>query len=146
MHSTRQIVTCLASLLLATTALAACGTAQGEEVEETPVVQIEDSGTAGLSRVTLSDIGAKRIGLELADVKAGADGLEIPYASVLYDPDGGTWAFVSADPNVYVRQAIVIDHIEGDTAYLTDGPAAGTHVVATGANELYGAEIGVGDE
>lgn len=146
MHNTRQIVTCVVSLLLGATALAACGAAEGDEGDATPVVQVEDSGVPGIGRVTLSELGTERIGLELADVEAGADGAEIPYAAVLYDPDGETWTFVNTEPNVYVRQAIVVDHIEGDTAYLTDGPDAGTKVVATGANELYGAEIGVGDE
>jgi hypothetical protein len=133
-------------LLLAATALAACGEAEGEGPEGAPVVQIEESDTAGLSRVTLSDLGSQRIGLVLTDVSTGAEGLEIPYDAVLYDADGATWTFVSLEPNVYMRQSITIDHIDGDVAYLTAGPDVGAKIVSIGANELYGAEIGVGDE
>jgi len=65
---------------------------------------------------------------------------------VLYDPDGKTWVFVDRGQLTYVREPITIDRIEGDVVYLSDGPAVGTGVVAVGATELYGAEIGVGDE
>ena len=146
MHPRRHMVKNVVSVLMAATALAACGEAKGAEPEAEPVVQIEESDEAGVSRVTLSDIGSQRIGLELTDVSTGADGLEIPYDAVLYDPNGATWTFVSLQPNVYMRQSITIDHIDGDTAFLTDGPTAGAKIVSTGANELYGAEIGVGDE
>ena len=49
-------------------------------------------------------------------------------------------------PLTYVRESIKVDRIDGDVAFLTDGPSAGTKVVKVGASELYGSEIGVGDE
>ena len=70
--------------------------------------------------------------------------MTIPYAAVVYDSAGKTWAYVNEDPLVYKRAEITVDEIDGDVARLTAGPPAGTQVVTTGAAELYGAEIGVG--
>ena len=70
--------------------------------------------------------------------------MTIPYAAVVYDADGKTWAYVNSQPLVYERAEITVDEIEGETARLSAGPPAGTQVVTTGAAELYGAEIGVG--
>ena len=51
---------------------------------------------------------------------------------------------VKAD--TYVRKAITVDSIVGDTAYLTKGPPAGTQVVVVGAPELLGAEYEIAGE
>jgi hypothetical protein len=45
-----------------------------------------------------------------------------------------------------VRAPITVDHIESGVAFLTAGPATGTAVVTVGGPEVYGAEIGVGEE
>jgi len=63
---------------------------------------------------------------------------------VLYDADGTTWAYAASERNVFVRNEIVVDRIEGDLAYLVEGPPVGAEVVTTGAAELYGTETGVG--
>jgi hypothetical protein len=70
----------------------------------------------------------------------------VPYASVLYDPDGKTWAYTSPEPLVFVRQALVIDRIQGDLAILADGPPVGTAVAIRGVAELHGSEYGVGGD
>ena len=62
---------------------------------------------------------------------------------MLYDPDGATFTYTSPEPLVFVRAPITIDRIEGDVAYLTEGPATGTSVVTVGAAELFGTELGV---
>jgi hypothetical protein len=67
-----------------------------------------------------------------------------PYAAVLYDARGNTWAYTTPKPLTFVRQAIHIDYIEGDLAVLSDGPPSGTEVVIVGAAELFGAETGIG--
>ena len=38
---------------------------------------------------------------------------------------------------------ITVDRVEGDQAFLSSGPAAGTEIVTQGAAELYGAETGI---
>lgn len=68
----------------------------------------------------------------------------IPFTAVIYDVKGGTWAYTNPEPLTYVRAPITIDYVDGEWAYLSDGPEAGTEVVTLGAAELYGAETGVG--
>ena len=68
----------------------------------------------------------------------------VPYAAVLYDTKGDTWTYISAESLIFVRQKVKVDYIEGDQVYLTEGPAAGTTIVTSGAAELYGTETGVG--
>ncbi len=84
--------------------------------------------------------------MEAVTATAGGQGTQIPYGAVLYDPEGDTWAFVNVSALTFVRAPIDVDHIDGDVAFLSGGPPAGTKVVKVGAAELYGAEIGVGDE
>jgi len=45
--------------------------------------------------------------------------------------------------SVFIRQPIVIDYIEGNSAFLLEGPDLGIEVVVVGAAELFGAEVGV---
>ena len=67
--------------------------------------------------------------------------LSVPYWAVLYDSAGKTWVYTNPEPRVFVRQAITVERIDGATALLSEGPAVGTVVVTTGAEELYGAEF-----
>lgn len=69
--------------------------------------------------------------------------LVVPYSAVMYHFDGSTWTYTNPEPFVYVRESITIDHIDGDVAFLSEGPPAGTTVVTVGAAELYGVEFGV---
>lgn len=97
-----------------------------------------------LKQVTLTPDGAERISLATGAVAEGSDGLTVPYSAVIWDPDGLAWAYVEKGTNVFVREEIVVDRIEGDTAYLSSGPAAGTKVAVVGVAELFGAETGIG--
>jgi hypothetical protein len=103
-----------------------------------------------LSRVTLTADAAQRLGVQTATVRAqqagGKQQLLIPYAAVLYDPAGLAWAYTNPEPLVYVRHRITVDAIQGDTATLSEGPPVGTTVVTVGVAELYGTEVGVGEE
>jgi hypothetical protein len=68
----------------------------------------------------------------------------IPYSAVIYDTHGDAWAYTNPSALVFVRQLIKIEYIQGNTAYLSDGPAVGTAIVTSGVAELYGSETGVG--
>ena len=68
----------------------------------------------------------------------------VPYAAVLYDPYGKTWVYTSPEPGVFVRHTIRIDFIDGDLAFLLDGPPSGMLVATVGVAELYGAEFKIG--
>ena len=105
---------------------------------------IEQIDGTSLYRMTLTDRAAERVGLETAPVAeqavAGKIQRTIPYSAVIYDANGGTWAYITSEHLTFVRDEISIDRIDGDTAYLMDGPAAGTEVVTVGAAELVGLE------
>jgi hypothetical protein len=136
-----------AAALCAVLALAGCKTVEDEapETGAEPAVVEPIAGSAGLSKVSLSESAVERIALETVEVSPGdaGEGVEIPYGAVMYDADGGTWAYVEVSPRVYVREAITVAEIRGGVASLRAGPAAGTRVVSVGAAELYGAEVGV---
>ena len=70
--------------------------------------------------------------------------LVIPYAALLYDANGATWTYTSPEARVFERAPVTVDFIKGDRVVLTEGPSAGTKVVTVGAQELLGAEFGVG--
>ena len=63
---------------------------------------------------------------------------------MFYDTKGDTWTYTNPQPLVYVRQRIKVDYVDGDMAVLLDGPPANMPVVIVGAQELFGADTGVG--
>jgi len=86
----------------------------------------------------------ERVYVEVSMSASGTQQKVIPYAAVLYDTHGGTWAYTRLEPLTFVRHPIVVDYIEGDLAVLSEGPPAGAEVVTAGAGELFGAESGIG--
>jgi hypothetical protein len=133
------------SLLLAVSLLAAgCGDSGGEEEGQPPAVTEQVEGSDAV-RVVMTPEAAKRIGVKLAAVArdpAGGAQTVIPYEAVLYDPDGATWTYTSPKPNVFQRREIEISHIDGDSAFLADGPPVEAEVVTVGATEIWGVEYG----
>jgi hypothetical protein len=149
-------------------ALAGCGGSSS-----TPSVpasgQLVDASTTSPGHIILSALGAQRIGLQTASVHAvpraaptvkttvvggvkhttttpapkPADSSIIPYAAVIYDPSGKTYAFTNTAPLTYTEVPITVDRISGNSAYLKAGPKAGQKVVSVGAEELYGVQTGV---
>jgi hypothetical protein len=126
-------------LIFAGLLLSACGgqiPVTGEKVAPSMLEPIEGSE---LSRVILTEKAAERLGIETVL----ASGSEVPYAAVIYDIEGNTWVYTSLAPLTYVRAPIMIDHIEGDTAFLSESLASDLNVVTVGVSELYGTETGV---
>jgi hypothetical protein len=97
-----------------------------------------------IKQVTLTEQAVKRIGLEMTAITEDAGTRVIPYASVVYDENGNTFAFTSPAALTFVRSPITVATITGDKAFLSDGPATGTQVVTVGTAELYGTEQGLG--
>lgn len=135
-------------LILAALLLAACGgdsTNSEAKVEPATVEEIEGSE---LNRVTLTERAAQRLDIQTASIReervGGAALKVIPYSAVIYGLRGETWAYISPEPLLFIREPITIDYIEGDMAYLVDGPATGTLVATVGVAELYGIDTGVG--
>lgn len=146
-HSKRWLA--ILGLLVALPQLSACTqtAAEGTSGEEPATVeQIE--GSEDVSRLTLTPKAVERLGIQTTPLReekvAGEQRKVVPYGAVLYDADGKTSVYVTSAPNVYVREPITVELIEGDRAILSAGPAVGTVVVSVGAAELYGTETGVG--
>ena len=141
-HHGRSIVALTAACL----SLAACADTTPTESTAGGAATIEDIAGSALKRVTVTATAAKRLDLQTGPVRASGATTQIPYSAVLYDPDGHTWTFAEKAPRSFVREPISVATIDGDVASLTAGPPVGSAVVVVGAEELYGAEIGVGDE
>jgi hypothetical protein len=121
--------------------VAACGGSSEEDATESPAAVQQIKGTE-LNRVTLTEEAAKRLDVQTTAARSRGGRVVIPYAAVLYDPDGKTWTYTSPKHLVFVRKDISVDRIDGDSALLTAGPSPGTTVVTVGADELWGVEYG----
>jgi hypothetical protein len=137
----------LALLVAGCLPLAACKKMAEEEEGEGTVAKVVHQDEAHPDQptiITLDEDAVKRIDVQTAAIEdmdvSGAKQKVMPYAALLYDTSGETWAFTSAEPMTYVRQKIKVDRIEGDKAILAEGPAAGTQVVTVGVAQLYGSE------
>ena len=136
----------LAALIIAAfLAPSAAGCAQIPEpapANGDPAVLAEVPGT-DLHRITLTGRAVERLDLktEVTSVDPQTQKQNVSYWAILYDSTGKTWVYTNPEPRVYVRQAVTVERINGAVAVLSDGPAAGTVVVTTGAEELYGAEF-----
>jgi hypothetical protein len=109
---------------------------------------IEKVGDTGFSRVTLEAKAAERLAVATSPVRTvkTAKGLmkSVAYSAIIYGTKGETWTFTSPQRLAFVREEVTVDHIAGDVAYLSVGPANGTEVVTVGAAEIYGLEKGFG--
>jgi hypothetical protein len=133
--------------LSATAALSAStngnGNGDGANKKNRPA-QIAAIDGSKVKQLTLTEKAAKRLDIQTGEVAEGSGKLTAPYASVVYDPGGETWVYTVPKPLTYVRQKVVIETINGDKAYLKNGPPPGTPVVTVGVAELYGTEKGLG--
>jgi hypothetical protein len=122
--------------------IAGCGQVPEAAPGDDPAVLAEVPGT-DLHRITLTEHAVERLGLktEATATDPQTQKLSVAYWAILYDSTGKTWVYTNPDLLVYVRQSITVERINGDVALLTDGPPAGTAVVTTGAEELFGAEF-----
>ncbi len=113
-----------------------------------PAAQVEHVDGTGLNRVTLTARAAERLDIQTASVEAvdgpGPVTSAVPYGAVIYDAQGDTWVYTGNGDLTFVRHAVSIVSIEGDRAYLSDGPDQGTQVVSVGGAELLGTELDVG--
>jgi hypothetical protein len=135
-HISRWVIV---TVILVGLLLSACGSkipVTGDKVAPSKLESIDGSD---LSRVILTEKAAERLGIETVM----ASGSEVPYAAVIYDTEGKTWIYTSPASLTYVRAPIMIDYIEGDTAFLSENLASELAVVTVGVSELYGTETGV---
>ncbi|GLZ34933.1 hypothetical protein Lesp02_71200 [Lentzea sp. NBRC 105346] len=146
MSSRRWVVVALVVLGLGAAGCAAPASSTKTTAPEKPA-KVEAIAGKSVKSVTLTEQAEKRVGLDTVQIAAGAGGTTVPYAAVLYTPDGKTWVYTVAGTRSYVREQVVIASVTGatgDVAVLSQSPAVGTTIVKTGLIELYGAELGVG--
>ena len=79
-----------------------------------------------VQRVIFDAEAAERVGLKTAPIRQNGKEKIMPYAALIYDAEGGTYAYTAPEPLTYVRQGISIDHVVGDSVMLHDGPPVGT--------------------
>jgi hypothetical protein len=142
--STRQLRGVWAGLVLiaAGIALSACGASQ-ETASHYEPARLEPIEGTDVKRVKFSAEGAKRVGLKTVAIRQKGQGMVMPYAGVIYDSAGNTYAYTSPERLTFVRRGIEIDRVDGDLVVLSEGPPAGTRVVTVGAAEVYGTEFEV---
>lgn len=128
----------LVVLLFAGVLLAACGPKEAM-TDKTSPSRLEPIEGTDLSKVILTEKAVNRIGVETMTVS----GTSVPYSAVIYDIEGNTWIYTNPAPLTFVRQPVVVDHIEGDTVFLAESLPSELNVVTVGVAELYGTETGV---
>lgn len=74
----------------------------------------------------------------------GGEVLTVPWASVVFDHDGGAWVYERIADHKYARRRISLGAVSGPWAEVRSGIAAGALVVTDGAAELLGTEFGAG--
>ena len=134
----KQINRWIILVLIFVSLLSACAPKASTSTKVSPVKLEEIEGT-DFKRVILTEKAAQRLDIKTAEVS----GTSIPYAAVIYDTEGNTWVYTNPEPLTFVRAPIMIDHIEGDQAVLSEGLDSAISVVTLGVSELYGAETGV---
>ena len=132
-----------ALLLVTALVLPACASAREEEETLAEPATVQEVEGSEVPRLILTAEAAERLDIQASKVTDAGSETMVPYAAVFYTADGETWAYANPDPLTYMRVPIVVDRINGDRAYLSDGPPSGTEVVTQGLAELYGTETGV---
>ena len=135
-------------LIIAGVSLSACSEAASEYEEPETAghnepAKLEPIKGTDVKRVKFSAEGEKRVGLQTAQVRGDGQRKVIPYAALIYDPEGNTFTYTSPEPLVYVREKVKVDYVDGDRVMLSEGPSLGTEIVTVGAAEVYGTEFEV---
>lgn len=139
-----RLLTMIAVLVLCTVA-SGCAQEESQAAAHYEPVHVEtiDPGS-GLKRVTFTPEGASRADIHTAPVMQSGALLEVPSAALIYDNDGNTLVYIALHRLTYQRETVQVVTDDGRTVTLSRGPKAGTQVVTTGANQVWGAELGVG--
>jgi hypothetical protein len=134
-------------LIACVVSLSACGEASSGYDYETAShhvpAKLEPIKGTDVQRVIFDAVAAERVGLKTAPIRQDGQETVMPYEALIYGADGNTYTYTAPEPLTYVRQEISIDHFDGDSVVLSDGPPAGTKVVTVGVDEVYGTEFEV---
>lgn len=139
----KKYLTLIITVLVSVIILGACGSTPEKSGHEQPY-ELEQIAGTDINRIILTQRAEERLGIEVETLERGNNGMEIPYAAIVYDVNGATWVYVRTNTLTYERTSVTVDRIEDATAILTDGPDLGTEIVTVGVAELYGTDTGVG--
>lgn len=116
--------------------------------------QVEKVSGSKLKKITLTPKAIERTDVQTVVVRetsVASSGAAspvmrqvVPYSSIIYDYNGGTWVYTSPKAREFIRHEIEIDYIDGDNVVLKSGPPNDTTIATVGAAELYGTEVGMG--
>lgn len=136
------------AVLAAVTVASGCASANsGSDVSGPPPAKVEQVGGSKVPSVVLTPVGAQRVGVQTTRVASGPSGdTDFPYSALVYEPDGTAAVYVNNGPLQYTRHLVNVDYISGNEVYVKSGVTAGMNVVTQGAEELLGAQNGVGEE
>jgi len=126
-----------------TATLSACTQVEESESDYASSIVTPIAGNDEVQQVRFTPLAAKRADLKTAHIGSIGGRAVIPYAALIYNEEGHTYTYTSAQALVYVRKPVTVDHVVGDHVLLKSGPPVGTTVVTTGAAEVYSAEFGV---
>lgn len=144
MHPTSTWAATL-STLLGVLLLSACGAALDDSyVIENDPGKADPIAGSDLSRVSVTEQAAERLGIETDQVARAPGGSVVPSTAVFVDAEGVWWVYTTEEPNVFVRHEVEIARQDAGRAFLSSGPAPQTSVVTVGVAELYGIETEIG--
>ncbi len=141
-RTTRPAALVLAVIVAGGVLLGCSGSEQAAETYHPATV--EEVAGGDVKQVTFTSDAAERVGLESAIAEQAIGQTTIPYAALIYDGQGSPWVYAMSGDLTFLRTAIVVDRIDGDRVWLSDGLPPGARVVTVGATEVYGAELEIG--
>lgn len=130
-------------LLIACLPVSACTEVEQASTGGYEPAKLEPVGGGEIKRVTFTQEGARRTGLQTASVAGKGGFLVVPYAALVYDSQGESFVYTSPKSLTYLRVEVEVGRVERTGVLLTDGPPVGTKVVTVGAAEVYGAELDI---
>ena len=128
------------SSILVVLLLAGCGGAVSDEHQIVEPARFDEQ----TGHIEMTQEASERLDIQTATVEVRGDLLVVPSAALLVVPDGTFYVYTNPEPLVFIPQPISVSRDDGETAFLTDGPPAGTQVVTVGVPELYGIQTGMG--
>jgi hypothetical protein len=157
----------VAIVVLIGAGLAGCGSSSQPSIPSS--ARVVGATPTSPGQIILSQLGAQRIGLRTSAAQAvpvappivkttivhgtkttttipaakPSAGVSIPYAAIIYDASGKAYTFTNTAPLTYTEVPVTVDHITGNSVYLSAGPKPGVKIVTVGAEELYGVQTGV---
>jgi hypothetical protein len=130
-------------LLISGLPLSACTEVEQASTAGYEPAKLEPVGGTENKRVTFTEEGARRTGLQTAAVMRRGDHLIVPYAALIYDGQGESFVYTSPERLTFLRVDVDVDRVERNRVLLTEGPRVGSRVVTVGATEVYGAELDI---